>query len=317
MKTLSEQATGTAHGKIILMGEHAVVYGEPAIALPFKAAPVEVNIKTSDYPTRIISNYFQGLLSEAPQPLYNFKVLIETLCSDLNKSSNALSITITSAIPAERGMGSSAAVATALVRALFAYYNVPLDENQLLRYVDLSEKIAHGNPSGLDARVTSSDNPIFYKKGSAVEPFDLNISGYLIAADTGMKGQTRQAVEAVALQVERSPDLTLATISHIGDLTLQAKKAIETNQLDTLGALMTHAHDLLKQLQVSNDKLDDLVQTANRHGALGAKLTGGGRGGCMIALTRTKKEAETVANKLVEQGAFATWIHALGADKNE
>ncbi len=317
MKTLPEQATGKAHGKIILLGEHAVVYGEPAIAFPFKAAPVEVTITKSEIPTRIQSDYFQGFLHEAPQSLNNFKILVKTLCSDLHRSSDGLSITITSDIPAERGMGSSAAVATALVRALFAYFNVPLDREKLLSYVDMSEKIAHGNPSGLDARVTSSEDPVFYKKGHAVVPFDMNSTGYLIAADTGVKGQTRQAVEAVAEQVEGLPDQTLAAIRQLGSLTLQAKKAIESNHMITLGSTMTEAHDILKHLQVSSEKLDVLVDTALKHGALGAKLTGGGRGGCMIALASTKEDAENIAIKLMEQGAAASWIHALGADDDE
>ncbi|OJF93085.1 mevalonate kinase [Alkalibacterium sp. 20] len=314
MKTLPEQAKGFAHGKIILMGEHAVVYGEPAIALPFRATPVEVTIEKIATPNRIISSYYQGLLCEAPRSLNNLSILIKTICNDLNQSSDHLSITITSSIPAERGMGSSAAVATALVRALFTYYDEQLDASHLLNYVDLSEKIAHGNPSGIDARVTSSDVPIFYQKGSVFEPFTLNIAGYLIASDTGVQGQTRQTVKDVADQVKRSPDQTMVIIKRLGRLTLQAKEAIEKNQEVTLGKLMTQAHELLRQLNVSNDLLDQLVETALSHGALGAKLTGGGRGGCMIALTRTKKEAELVSNKLMEQGAVNTWIHALGAD---
>ncbi|WP_410262178.1 mevalonate kinase [Alkalibacterium sp.] len=314
---MPDKATGIAHGKIILMGEHAVVYGEPAIAFPFMATPVEVKIEKAATPTQIISSYYQGPLYEAPRSLNNLGVLIQTICKDLNQSSDHLSITITSSIPAERGMGSSAAVATALVRALFAYYDESLNTSQLLKYVDLSEKIAHGDPSGIDARVTSSDVPIFYQKGSVFEPFTLNISGYLIASDTGLQGQTRQTVEDVAEQVKCSPDQTLTLIKRLGQLTLQAKEAIEKNQKVTLGHLMTQAHEVLQQLHVSNDRLDRLVDTALSHGALGAKLTGGGRGGCMIALTRTKKEAEFISNKLMEQGAVNTWIHALGADNEE
>lgn len=317
MKTLSEQATGTAYGKIILMGEHAVVYGEPAIAFPFRATPVDVNIKKATTHSWIDSDYYTGFLNEAPSSLANLSYLINTICIDLNKPSTDLSITIHSAIPAERGMGSSAAVATALVRALFSYFDHPLNITQLLTYVDLSEKIAHGNSSGLDARATSSECPILYKKGSIFEPFPLNVSGYLIAADTGIKGQTRQAVADVAAQVKHFPSQTIAKIKHIGQLTLQAKEAIEKNQRARLGSLMTQAHESLRELNISNRKLDHLVRAAITHGALGAKLTGGGRGGCMIALTKTKKEAETIAKILMEQGAVATWVHSLGADNDE
>lgn len=317
MKTPPEQATGSAHGKIILMGEHAVVYGEPAIAFPFKATPVKIEIRQTDSLTHIASSYYQGVLSNAPRSLSNLSVLIETICSDLHQSSNHLFVTITSFIPAERGMGSSAAVATALVRALFSYFDQPLDRAKLLDYVDISEKIAHGNPSGIDARVTSSESPLFYKKGSAIELLSLNISGYLILADTGVKGQTLQSVADVADQVNALPEETMAIISQIGQLTQKAKEAILKNQRETLGVLMTQAHVSLRQLNVSNAVLDHLVDTALSHGALGAKLTGGGRGGCMIALTETEKAADTISNKLMEKGAVATWIHPLGADINE
>ncbi|MER2063239.1 MAG: mevalonate kinase [Alkalibacterium sp.] len=317
MKTLSEQATGNAHGKIILIGEHAVVYGEPAIAFPFKAVPVEVTVKKSKAPTMLSSSYYMGALDAAPQTLLNLKTLLEMIEKDLNQSADDLLITITSRIPAERGMGSSAAVATAFVRALFKYYAVSLEDEQLLYYVDISEKIAHGNPSGIDARVTSSDSPVFYKKGSFFESLPIDLTGYLIAADTGVKGHTAEAVADVAQLFETKPAQTLQAIKTIGELTLQAKEAIEHNQLEKLGILMTKAHTSLQQLTVSNALLDQLVDTSLHSGALGAKLTGGGRGGCMIALADSEQQAKIISNKLMEQGAVNTWIHALGEDNYE
>lgn len=317
MKTLTEQTTGVAHGKLILLGEHAVVYGEPAIALPFKAAPVRVKVSKTKEPSRILSSYYQGLLHDAPDSVSNITATINTVCDDLNQSADHLLISITSTIPPERGMGSSAAVATALVRALFAYFEKPLSSSKLLEYVDSSEEIAHGNPSGLDARVTSGEFPVFYKKGQILEPFPLNISGYLIVADTGIKGQTKQTVKDVAKLMTEFPEQTTDVVRSIGRLTVEAKAAIENNEIERLGKLLNQAHAHLKQLNVSNKQLDTLVATAITQGALGAKLTGGGRGGCIIALSGTIQEAETIAGKLAEQGAVDTWIHALGADNNE
>lgn len=317
MKTLSDQAIGTAHGKIILIGEHAVVYNEPAIAMPFLATPVEVIIEKINGDSIISSSYYQGFLKTVPSPLNNIKKLIETVCTDLNQSLGGMSISISSLIPPERGMGSSAAVATALVRALFSYFKRPLNQNSLLSYVDISEKIAHGNPSGLDARVTSSESPIYFKKNSRFLSIPLHVSGYLIAADTGMKGQTKKAVEDVAHQMKHSFKQTKQVITKIGLLTDEAKTAIEENHTVRLGELLTLSHDCLKQLNVSNDLLDHLVDTALKNSALGAKMTGGGRGGCMIALAETAKQAKKIAYTLMENGAVETWIHALGEDFNE
>lgn len=317
MKTLSDQAIGTAHGKIILIGEHAVVYNEPAIALPFLATPVEVIIEKCEGHSIISSSYYQGLVETVPSSLNNIKKLIESICTDLNKPIDGMSISISSLIPPERGMGSSAAVATALVRAIFSYFKKDLSQTALLDYVEISEKIAHGNPSGLDARLTSSESPIYFRKNSHFTPIPLHVSGYLIAADTGMKGQTKKAVEDVAQQLKQSYKQTKQIITKIGQLTEEAKTAIEENHTERLGDLMTLSHDCLKQLNVSNKALDHLVDTALSNNALGAKLTGGGRGGCMIALAETAKQAKTIAHKLMENGAVETWIHALGEDLNE
>lgn len=317
MGTLPDQAVGAAHGKIILIGEHAVVYNEPAIAFPFPAAPVEVRVEKITDQSVLCSSYYSGPLQDIPESLNNIKMLIHTICRDFNQSFNGLKITIDSKIPPERGMGSSAAVATALTRALFSFYGEEIPQLELLKYVDKAETLAHGNPSGLDARVTSSYTPIYYRRGSQFTPLALTIEGYLISADTGIKGQTREAVEGVAKLLEAEPEATKEIIQTIGKLSVSAKEAIESNQIDCLGEQLTEAHFLLKKLTVSNNQLDRLVDTALEAEALGAKMTGGGRGGCMIALAKTKVQAEIIARHLMEAGAVQTWIHALGEKRHD
>lgn len=317
MKILSDQAVGASHAKIILIGEHAVVHGEPAIALPFPAANVEVSIKPILGETTIQCSYFDGPLHQAPEALENLKETILAVCKQLNREPEGMHITISSLIPPERGMGSSAAVASALVRALFSFFETELDSETLLNCIEISEEIAHGNPSGLDARIVSGEKPLYYLKGNPPEPFSLHVSGVLIAADTGLKGQTKSAVSDVATLLKKSKRKTKRILTSLGKLTVKARTAIEQDDLYSLGEILSKTHHHLSDLTVSNEKLDNLVQTAVEKGALGAKLTGGGRGGCMIALAETVEQAKVIAHELMAAGAVETWIHPLGADKND
>lgn len=303
---------GTASGKIILIGEHSVVYGQPAIALPFYATKVEILIEEAKENT-MNSSYFCGKIAEAPQALSCIQGLLNKLQNHFLDSNN-VQLTINSTIPAERGMGSSAAVAVALTRSYFDYCETELTEDVLLDFVNFSEKIAHGNPSGIDAAATSGTNPIYFIKNQRMDAFPLNIDAYLIVADTGIKGQTRAAVADVAKLLEQNHQSVSKQITHLGQLTDEAKKAIIENDPVKLGHIMTQSHHSLQQLSVSNAALDLLADTAINNGALGAKLTGGGRGGCLIALAADKQTAENIARAQVQQGAKKTWIQKLGCD---
>ncbi|MDB7101256.1 MULTISPECIES: mevalonate kinase [Enterococcus] len=304
---------GESSGKLILMGEHAVVYGEPAIAFPFYATKVTATLEAlqSFNKDQLISSYYIGNLHDAPHALNNIKQLIAGLKTHYHVQ-DTLRLTIESTIPAERGMGSSAAVATAITRAFYSAYELPLPREQLLAHVQLSEKIAHGNPSGIDAAATSGFEPIYFTKGHPFDYFALNIDAFLIVADTGIKGQTRAAVKDVAHLFEKDAQKTGQKIQQLGYLTKQAKKAIIDNSPEKLAEAMNDAQHILKSLTISNDFLDTLIATARAAGALGAKLTGGGRGGCMIALAQTKTEAQEISHALIQAGAAETWIQGLG-----
>ena len=232
---------GRATGKIILIGEHSVVYGKKAIAFPFAGVGIHTTVQKK--PTiHIQSKYFSGTLDEMKQiaSMHNLVLLIEVLQKDLALPNFNLSIQ--SSIPSERGMGSSAAVAVSIVRAFFDWQNLALDNKTLLKYVDYSEQIAHDNPSGIDAAATSGTQPILFEKGQPFEAFPLNVDAYLLVADTGIKGQTRQAVKDVATLVNQKGQSVQAIIDQLGDLTLEAKTAIIQNQAKRLGQIMTASH---------------------------------------------------------------------------
>lgn len=303
------QGTGRSNGKIILIGEHAVVYGEPAIAFPFNKTHVTATI-SDEKESFLTSRYHVGKLREAPRQLKSIMALSTKLQHSLHTSDFHLKIEST--IPAARGMGSSAAVAVAITRAFFDWQEQALDQETLLSFVNFAEKIAHGNPSGIDAAAASGDQPIFFERKQTLSTFPMNIDAYLLVADTGILGQTRDAVQAVSEQLEKNNSQTSLTLQEIGLLTDQAKKAIIHNQPEILGTVMTQAQNCLKSLRVSNDRLDELIELVLRHQALGAKLTGGGRGGCFLVLVKTQQQAAELSQLLKVHGVANTWIQGLG-----
>ena len=130
-------------------------------------------------------------------------------------------------------------------------------------------------------------------------------------ADTGITGQTLKAVQAVQAKIQQEPVSTQKIIEEIGVLVHTAKTCLSKGDVHTLGSLLTQNHSLLQQLEVSNETLDHLVQTALENGAIGAKMTGGGLGGCMIALAVNLEEAEKIAEALQQAGAVQTWTHSF------
>ena len=312
-------ALGKASGKIILMGEHAVVYGQPAIAIPFSAVETVAEVKEDGEALTVTCEFYDGLVHKMPEILESLKHAIRFSLYRIGAPQDpAIHIDIHSTIPAERGMGSSAAVAVAIARSLFNFYGKVLTDKELWEIVQSSEKIAHDNPSGIDTVTTSGKSPVFFVKDQPIEQLSINMDAYLIVADTGQTGQTLKAIQSVkallskvTYQIDSLSDPKQA-IKELGQLTKLAKEALLNNCILELGEVMNQAHQLLASLTVSNQTLDRLAQAARQAGALGAKLTGGGRGGCLIALAKDKESAEKIARTLLEQGAKQAWCQYLG-----
>lgn len=309
---VKQQGIGTSHAKIILMGEHSVVYGQPAIALPLPNVRLDVTLTGRQDNQQIIkSRYYNGSLIDLPASMVGIKKLINELIKRFNGQNDGWDLAIQSQLPAERGMGSSAASAIAIIRAFFNYYHKPLDRSLLLQLADIEEQVTHRSPSGLDAATVSSDKPLFYVKGRIGVPIEMNLEATLVIADTGIKGATKEAI--VAVQNELATDNARAQkhINHLGQLVQQTKDYLAHNNVESLGDALNFAQTDLAALDVSDPSLDDLIHVARDNGALGAKLTGGGRGGCMIALMKTAMGARRLASILKDSGARQTWLQPL------
>ena len=285
---------GQAHSKIIWMGEHSVVYGYPAIAIPLQGIEVECRIYPAD--EKIHFDYYDTL-----------STAVYAALEYLNHTDVAVSYDIRSEIPQKRGMGSSAAISIAAIRAVFDYFEQSIDMETLEILVNKAEIIAHSNPSGLDAKTCLSDKAITFIRNIGFSTLNLDLDAYLVIADTGIYGNTREAVEKVA----QAEEANLPHLAALGDLTEMVQKAIQAKTISEIGPLMTKAHSHLQAIGVSIDKADQLVQISLENGALGAKMSGGGLGGCIIALAQTKAQAEKISKALTEGGAVQTWIEKL------
>lgn len=285
---------GQAHSKIILIGEHAVVSGYPAISLPLLEVEVTCKVVPAESPWRL---YEEDTLSMAVYASLEYLDITEA----------CIRCEIDSAIPEKRGMGSSAAISIAAIRAVFDYYQADLPHDVLEILVNRAEMIAHMNPSGLDAKTCLSDQPIRFIKNVGFTELEMDLSAYLVIADTGVYGHTREAIQVVQ---NKGKD-ALPFLHALGELTQQAEDAISQKDAEELGQILSQAHLHLKEIGVSSPEADHLVETALSHGALGAKMSGGGLGGCIIALADNLTHAQELAERLEEKGAVQTWIESL------
>ena len=304
--------SATSPGKIILFGEHAVVYGEPAIAVPVFSTQAKaiVSARIQGKPGEIWIEAPDISLSAPMNQLdtnHHLRAAIEIVIDDKDLDQvPSCKIQITSEMPPSSGLGSSAAISISLIRAFSAFLGKRLNDEEVSDLAYEVEKIHHGTPSGIDNTVISHQKPVYYRKG---KPFDfLNIgeefSVLIVYSD--IPGNTREAVEGVQERWQNEPDRYNRIFSRIGEITQAAKVIIETGNPDQLGPMMDENHKLLQGIGVSSHELDQLVRAAVEAGALGAKLSGGGLGGHIIALVKT--DADHICDELLKKGAVSTLI---------
>ncbi|MGO2655087.1 MAG: mevalonate kinase [Pseudoclavibacter sp.] len=300
---------GQTVAKIILFGEHSVVYGYPAIAMPLRNLRMIARVEPTTRPSELSSLGWVGPLDEAPARFASIVRAVDAALEFAGHPNARLRIETHAEFPPERGLGSSAAAAGAVIRAVLNAFDVDVEPEDLFDLTQVAERIAHGHPSGLDATATSSQSPIHFQAG-ATTAVQINLSAWIVVADSGIHGSTRETVGHIREEHERCPEVTRPRLAELGRITAEAVDDVRAGDVSGLGQKMNDAHRLLAELGVSNARLDQLTAAARSAGAVGAKLTGGGRGGCVIALARTSADAKRIAAALGMAGATGTWVYA-------
>ncbi|MEW5827925.1 MAG: mevalonate kinase [Chloroflexota bacterium] len=319
--------SASAPGKIILFGEHAVVYGQPALAVPVTqvqavaVADVEADKRMkSDFlgddwadsvrilaPDIGLDSPLGRLLAQGRTPHPLAAAIVGTLRAVGLASLPPLTARITSSIPVASGLGSGAAVSVALVRALADTLGKPLADEQVSAIAFEVEKLHHGTPSGIDNTVVTYARPVYFVKGQPIEIFRVGAPFTVVIGDTGIAASTKDSVGDVRQLWEADKPKMERLFAAIGSIVRTARQAIEGGHPEWLGPLMDENHALLREMSVSSPELERLTEAARRSGALGAKLSGGGRGGNMIALVRQDR-VQSVTRALMEAGAKRTIV---------
>lgn len=278
------------YGKIILLGEHSVVYGRHAIA-----APIPLNIRATVKPQRehidlMIPRWgVEMRLSEPERCISSLHASITLIAERLGVADRGMRVDVVPRVPRANGLGASAALAVAVIRAMAHCFGVAISEREISNLAFDCEKIAHGTPSGIDNTLATFGRPILFRKdgrSARAEIRDLATPQPIpvIIGLSGVATLTMQTVGNVRAAWEKNPQRYETIFSQIDELALAGVEALRKGDIAELGELMNIDHGLLNALQVSSWEIEELVEIARRNGALGAKLTGGGGGGAMIAV---------------------------------
>lgn len=282
---LAEAAAG--HGKIILLGEHSVVYGRHAVAVPAPLA-IRARVTPSDRGVRLsIPNWgVDHFLEKDPRKRHSFEKPAALILEKLGLTDKNMTLEVFPAVPRAMGLGGSSAIAVAIIRALSKHYDLQLSDQQVNELAFESEKIAHGSPSGVDNTVATYGQPMLYKSGTPplIKPLRLATPVTVVIGITGVESLTATMVKRVNQAWQTNPQRCERIFDEMDALAIEGASALENGDWQTLGDLMNVGQGFLNALQVSCWELEELIQIARDNGATGAKLTGGGGGGAMVAL---------------------------------
>jgi mevalonate kinase len=302
----------SASGKAILFGEHAVVYGQPAIAVPLSRLRTTVQVKNLDPGST-------GVLIDAPDIHQSFWLheadgddplasAVRITLDELRvKAPIDVHLTIHSQLPIASGLGSSAAVSVAIIRALSGHLGKPLEVEAISEIAYTVECIHHGTPSGIDNTVVAYEKPVYFIREHKPEPIPIPAPFNLIIGDTGVSMKTTIPVSLLRERWEKDPGTYESWFGEIGEIVKEAYAMLKVGSIKSLGALMNRNQAVLEDMGLSSLELQRLVRAARESGAFGAKLSGAGMGGIMLALVEPDT-IQIVEAALRESGAKQVFI---------
>ncbi|WP_280405138.1 mevalonate kinase [Nocardia brasiliensis] len=312
---------GRAHAKVVLLGEHTVVHGTTALALPVRCLEIEAVAYHPDRgrvepprASRGSPRTFRCDSSDAGPVALQSGVpqSVRQMLRRHGIADSAVEVALAGAIPPARGLGSSAAATVAAVTAVAELYRIELDRGQLYETVQFGEHIAHGRASGVDTASVLASGPILFAHGAS-HRIGCRTDAAVVIADTGIRSSTRQAVSAATEYLDADPPRKHVLLSRAQELIDIGAHCLRSGGLERLGHTLTEFHQLLHTLGVAVPANDRLVDAAIRAGAYGAKLTGGGMGGCVIAVTDPDTDSlRRVRTAVTDAGAVRTWITPIG-----
>lgn len=315
-----ERNVSGGYGKIILLGEHAVVYGRHAIATPIPLA-IQAHVQRGGDGVQLIIPRWgvEQRLHRSAEKQHSYEKSLAIIFKTLGLERESMRLEIFPNVPRAMGLGGSAAIAVATIRALDHCFELGLDDERVNELAFECEKIAHGTPSGIDNTLSTYGQTMLFRSGESPlrKVIEIDHAVQLVVGISGIESLTAATVARVCKAREAHPELYENIFNQIDSLVIEGVNALVGHKLETLGELMNICHGLLNAMQVSSWELEEMIQIARRHGALGAKLTGGGGGGSIIALCPPEPgAADRIESGIREAGYQAIQVTIGGKPKN-